>query len=116
MLFVYIFIVGLVVLLIVEGFLLKAEEKRRQNERSQEYYEQMYADAVTLEEEINTLKQYRHELSRYMRILKKMADKTGSDEADDYARYLKILQNEADALQAIEPELEAEETGMSYPA
>ena len=54
MLFVYIFIVGLVVLLIVEGFLLKAEEKRRQNERSQEYYEQMYADAVTLEEEINT--------------------------------------------------------------
>ena len=72
MLFVYIFTLGLIILLIVEGFLLKAEEKRRQNERSKEYYEQMYADAVTLEEEINTLKHYRHELSRYMRILSKM--------------------------------------------
>ena len=107
MLFVYIFTVGLIILLIVEGFLLKAEEKRRQNERSKEYYEQMYADAVTLEEEINTLKQYRHELSRYMRILTKMVEKADKDEADDYARYLKILQDEADALKAIDPELEA---------
>ena len=107
MLFVYIFTVGLIILLIVEGFLLKAEEKRRQNERSKEYYEQMYADAVTLEEEINTLKQYRHELSRYMRILTKMVEKADTDEADDYARYLKILQDEADALKAIDPEPEA---------
>lgn len=107
MLFVYIFTVGLILLLIVEGFLLKAEEKRRQNERSKEYYEQMYADAVTLEEEINTLKHYRHELSRYMRILSKMVEKTDKDEADDYARYLKILQDEADALKAIDPEAES---------
>ena len=107
MLFVYIFTLGLIILLIVEGFLLKAEEKRRQNERSKEYYEQMYADAVTLEEEINTLKHYRHELSRYMRILSKMVEKVDKDEADDYARYLKILQDEADALKAIDPEAES---------
>ena len=107
MLFVYIFTVGLILLLIVEGFLLKAEEKRRQNERSKEYYEQMYADAVTLEEEINTLKHYRHELSRYMRILSKMVEKVDKDEADDYARYLNILQDEADALKAIDPEAES---------
>ena len=107
MLFVYIFTLGLIILLIVEGFLLKAEEKRRQNERSKEYYEQMYADAVTLEDEINTLKHYRHELSRYMRILSKMVEKADKDEADDYTRYLKILQDEADALKAIDPEAES---------
>lgn len=114
MLFMTIFIVALVIILILERYMLQAEQKRQRNIASREYYAQVQAFTSSMEEEINALKVYRHDLTRYIRILQKLSEDTESEAAE---KYLHILQNEADKLQDIDLDLQGEggaEAVLSY--
>lgn len=114
MLFMTIFIVALVIILILERYMLQAEQKRQRNLASREYYAQVHAFTSSMEEEINALKVYRHDLTRYIRILQKLAEDTESEAAE---KYLHILQSEADKLQDIDLDLQGEggaEAVLSY--
>ena len=109
-----IFIVALVIILILERYMLQAEQKRQRNIASREYYAQVQAFTSSMEEEINALKVYRHDLTRYIRILQKLSEDTESEAAE---KYLHILQNEADKLQDIDLDLQGEggaEAVLSY--
>ena len=114
MLFMTIFIVALVIILILERYMLQAEQKRQRNIASREYYAQVQAFTSSMEEEINALKVYRHDLTRYIRILQKLSEDTESEAAE---KYLHILQNEAEKLQDIDLDLQGEggaEAVLSY--
>ncbi len=105
MLFMTIFIIALVIILILEHYMLQAEQKRQHNIASREYYAQVHVFTSSMEDEINALKVYRHDLTKYIRTLQKLAEDTESEAAE---KYLHILQSEADKLQDIDLDLQGE--------
>ena len=53
------------------------------------------------------VRKMRHDIDNHLYTIRSLLAMGKTDEAEDYARYLKILQDEADALKAIDPEPEA---------
>ena len=89
MIYPWLFAAALAAVVVLEWYLLKYERRKQQNKADKEYYEYMRKYSEAMEQEIATLKIYRHDLARYIRFLEKLSSKTDSEAVREYMDLLR---------------------------